>query len=117
MIIMEKILEKIDKMLKKVRQEEVECQTRVGFLYEVIKRTKGKQITLRTKNPQGKKEELMVSERGVYLLDKDTYRYNQMIDLTSGNKEEVLKIFSNSPGRIKNILQKALKGEVEIEIT
>jgi len=119
MIIMKKILEKVDRILKQVRQEgKVESQNKVGLLYELIKRTKGRQITLEVEGPQGRKEKLMVSERGVYLLDEDKYIYNQMIDLTSGNKEEAIRIFANNSGRINGILQEALKGgRVEIEIT
>ena len=112
------ILKKVDKMLKEMRQEtEVEVKTKVGLLNEIAKRAKGKQITLEAEGPQGRKEKLMVSERGISLLDKDRYKYDQMIDLTGGNKEEAIRIWANSPGSISRILQKALAGEVEIEIT
>ena len=75
---MKKILEKVDKILKKVRQEgKVEVQTRVDLLNELIERTKEKQITLTAKGPQGRKEKLMVSQRGVYLWNEDTYRYDK----------------------------------------
>jgi len=115
---MKKILEEVDKMLKEVRQEgKVKVENRVDLLNELIKRTKGKQITLEAESPQGKKEKLMVSERGVYILD-DRYTYDRMIDLTEGNKkEEAIRIFAVGTGRIANILQKALAGQVEIEIT
>jgi len=115
---MKKILKEIDKILKEVRQEgKVEVQNRVDLLNELIKRTQGKQITLEAENPQGKKQKLMISERGVYILD-DRYAYDRMIDLTEGSKkEEAIRIFANSSKTIGGILQEALTGKVEIEIT
>ena len=114
---MKNILEKVDKMLKEIRKEEkVEIETKVDLLYEFIERAKGRQITVTIKGPQGKKEKLMISERGISLLDQDTYTYNEMIDLSCRGKKEAIRIFADSPGIISRILQKALKGEVEIEI-
>ena len=118
MVSMKKILKEVDRILKKVRLEgEVKVENSVDLLNELVKRTEGKQIIFEAESPQGGKEKLMVSPRGVYILDKDKCVYNRMIDLTEGSKkEEAIKIFAVGTGRIANILQKALAGEVEIKI-
>ena len=115
---MKNILEEVDKILKEVRQEEVvECQTKVDILNELIRRTQERQITLAVEGPPGRRKKLMVSQRGVYIWDESRFAYNQIIDLTGGSKEEAIRIFANSSETIGSILQEALTGKVEIEIT
>ena len=117
---MKNILKEVDKILIEVRQEgkgRIEGQNRVGLLKELIKRTQEKQITLVVEGPPGRRKKLMVSQRGVYIWDEGRYMYDRMIDLTEGNKGEAIEIFANSSKTIGSILQEALTGKVEIEIT
>jgi len=111
---MKKILKEIDKILKEVRQEgKVEIQNRVDLLNELVRRTQERKITLTAEGPQGRKERLMITPRGVFLWDEGRYMYDKMIDFAHGDIEE----WANSSGDVGGVLQKALEGEVEIEIT
>ena len=115
MISMKKILKEIDKILKEVRQEgKVEVQNRVDLLNELIRRTQERKITLTATSSKGEREILRITPRGIFLWDEGRYMYDKMIDLTRGGDIEK---WANSSGGVGSVLQKALGGEVEIEIT
>ena len=111
---MEKILKEVDRILKKVRQEEkVKVQNRVDLLNGLIKRTQEREIVLTATDSKGRREILMINPRGLFLWDEGRYMYNKMIDLAHGDIEE----WANGSGGVGSVLQKALEGEVEIDIT
>jgi len=119
---MKNILKEVDKMLKELRRKEViKVDTRVGLLTELIKRTQTRKIFLTTKNSQGKKETLMVSENGVFfLLDKSRYMYNQTIDFSKEHIEEWAnnpeEEWANNAEDVGGFLQRVLGKEEEVEI-
>ena len=118
---MERFLEKVDgeiqqemgKIQKKIQGNK---QNKMSLLRSLIFRTQEKSIILEIKDSRGRKEEIKITQRGIYLANSGLVQWHEIVKVNKESKEEMKQIVNNPETILSNVLQKALEGEVKIKV-
>lgn len=119
---MKEFLKKVDGKIQEKMEEIIEGErdevTPFGrFLDSLILRMQAKHIVLEAENSEGKKEELMITQHGIYLPNPGgNTEWFMLAEINSGNRVKIEELANSSSSSVYRILQKALDGEVNIRV-